>query len=62
MVSIYVGDLIYTGNDDKMIRDFKKCMKEEFDMTDLGQMKYFLDIISDTTHWWDQSVSKEIHV
>lgn len=44
MVSIYVGDLIYTGNDDKMIRDFKKCMKEVFDMTDLGQMKYFLDI------------------
>lgn len=41
-MSIYFDDLIYTGNDDKMIRDFKKSMEESFDMNDLGEIKCML--------------------
>lgn len=44
IVSVYVDDLLFTGNDDKMLEEFKSSMKREFDMTDLGRMKYFLGI------------------
>jgi hypothetical protein len=44
IVSIYVDDLIYTGNDGKLMGEFMKSMKEKFAMTDLGRMKYFLGI------------------
>jgi hypothetical protein len=44
IVSIYVDDLIYTGNDEKLMSEFKNSMKEKFAMTDLGRMKYFLGI------------------
>ncbi|KAL0844254.1 hypothetical protein Bca101_017500 [Brassica carinata] len=43
-VSVYVDDLIYTGNDTSMMDEFKKSMEEEFAMTDLGRMRYFLGI------------------
>ena len=44
IVCLYVDDLIFTGNDEIMLKQFKKSMKIEFDMTDLGRMKYFLGI------------------
>jgi hypothetical protein len=39
-----VDDLIFTGNDEGMFRTFKQSMMKEFEMTDLGKMKYFLGI------------------
>jgi hypothetical protein len=39
---LYVDDLIFTG--DFGIEDFKSVMKDEFEMTDLGHMRYFLGI------------------
>ena len=44
IVSLYVDDLIFTGNDVSMFVKFKNSMKLEFDMTDLGKMKYFLGV------------------
>jgi hypothetical protein len=44
LVSIYVDDLIYTGDDESMVKDFKESMQKEFDMSDLGKMRYFLGI------------------
>ncbi|KAG7544127.1 GAG-pre-integrase domain [Arabidopsis thaliana x Arabidopsis arenosa] len=44
IVSLYVDDLIFTGNDEEMLAKFKSSMMEEFDMTDLGRMKYFLGV------------------
>ncbi|CAL2276266.1 unnamed protein product [Prunus armeniaca] len=44
IVSIYVDDLIFTGDDESMIEDFKNSMMNEFDMSDLGRMRYFLGI------------------
>lgn len=43
-MSLYVHDLIFTGNNQVMLENFKSSMKEEFDMTDLGRMKYFLGV------------------
>jgi hypothetical protein len=39
-----VDDLIYTGNDVELCEKFKKSMKLEFDMSDLGKMKYLLGV------------------
>ena len=44
IVSLYVDDLIYTGNNHEMMSDFKESMKKKFSMTDLGKMRYFLGI------------------
>lgn len=44
IVCLYVDNLIYTSNDTSMLADFKKSMMNEFDMTDLGLMHYFLGI------------------
>ncbi|KAM2407389.1 hypothetical protein ACFX1X_026583 [Malus domestica] len=44
IVCLYVDDLIYTGNDECMFTKFKQSMMNEFEMTDLGKMRYFLGI------------------
>lgn len=44
IVSLYVDDLIFTGNDASMCEDFKVSMKQRFDMKDLGKMCYFLGV------------------
>ncbi|CAL2257690.1 unnamed protein product [Prunus armeniaca] len=44
IVSLYVDDLNYIGNDCDMFDEFKKSMINVFDVADLGLMHYFLDI------------------
>ncbi|BBG97239.1 hypothetical protein Prudu_006294, partial [Prunus dulcis] len=46
ILCLYVDDLIYTGNNVEMMKEFKKYMMEEFEMTDLGLMSYFLELKS----------------
>ncbi|CAJ2662180.1 unnamed protein product [Trifolium pratense] len=44
VVSLYVDDLIFTGNDEKLFAEFKSSMERNFAMTDLGKMRYFLGV------------------
>jgi hypothetical protein len=44
LVSLYVDDLIFTGNDKSMFDEFKKSIMLEFNMSDLGKMKHFLGV------------------
>ena len=44
IVSVYVDDLIFTSNDEKMLQDFKKGMKKTYQMSDLGLLHWFLGI------------------
>ncbi|CAM8885291.1 unnamed protein product [Rhodiola kirilowii] len=44
IVSIYVDDLIFTGNNPSLCDEFKSFMEKKFDMTDLGRMHYFLGV------------------
>ncbi|MCY6525009.1 reverse transcriptase domain-containing protein, partial [Actinobacillus pleuropneumoniae] len=39
-----VDDVIFTGNDDYLTKNFKSVMKEEFEMTDMVLLRYFLGI------------------
>ncbi|XP_059275216.1 uncharacterized mitochondrial protein AtMg00810-like [Lycium ferocissimum] len=41
---IYVDDMIVTGNDVGEMTKLKTCLSNEFDMKDLGGLKYFLSI------------------
>ena len=42
IISLYVDDLLVTGNDIALVKEFKKQMEKEFEMTDMGEMSYFL--------------------
>lgn len=42
ILSLYVDDLIITGNNQELILDFKGKMMHEFEMADLGLLSYFL--------------------
>ncbi|CAL1391443.1 unnamed protein product [Linum trigynum] len=44
IVSIYVDDLLYTSSSNGLITEFKEAMQAEFEMTDLGRMRYFLGV------------------
>eukprot|EP00253_Pinus_taeda_P010659 PITA_10659 len=44
IVVLYVDDLIFSGSDDFVIVDFEQVMKNEFEMIDLGSLRYFLGI------------------
>ncbi|KAH9291602.1 hypothetical protein KI387_043209 [Taxus chinensis] len=44
IVCLYVDDLIYTGNSPSLMEKFQAEMKQEFEMSDLGLMHYFLGV------------------
>ena len=44
IVSLYVDDLLVTGDDARLVEEFKQEMMQAFEMTDLGLMTYFLGI------------------
>jgi hypothetical protein len=44
VIVIYVDDLIITGDSDVNISDLKKLLKQKFEMKDLRELHYFLDI------------------
>ena len=41
---VYVDNIIVTGNDTKRREALKKCLVKEFEIKDLGKLKYFLGI------------------
>jgi len=43
-LSLYVDDLMFTGSSNSMIQEWKRSMEKEWEMTDLGLIKYFLGI------------------
>ena len=47
---LYVDDLIFINTSFPLMEKFKEAMKSEFEMSDLGEMKYFLGMkIQQTT-------------
>ena len=44
MVSLYVDDLIFTGNSTSMCDEFKRNLMCEFEMTGMGLLHFFLEI------------------
>ena len=44
VVIVYVDDIIFGGNDEEMCRNFAEEMKKEFEMSMLGELKFFLGL------------------
>ncbi|KAI3498732.1 hypothetical protein L1887_09191 [Cichorium endivia] len=44
IVGVYVDDLIVTGTSEQEVEFFKKQMKQDFDMSDLGELSFYLGI------------------
>lgn len=44
LVAIYVDDLFVTGDSVKEIKDFKKNMSKNFEMSDIGFLTYYLEL------------------
>lgn len=42
IVALYINDLLVTGPEGEYLTKFKAQMKKVFEMTDLGEMTYFL--------------------
>ncbi|CAL9004505.1 unnamed protein product [Prunus brigantina] len=42
IVSIYVDDIVYTGNSQDLLQEFKSDMMQKYEMTDLGLLYHFL--------------------
>ena len=65
-VALYVDDLVLASNDTELIAVTKAALSERFDMTDLGDLKYFLgmevqqDHTSGTTSICQSKFAKDI--
>lgn len=44
IIAVYVDDLLVTGSSVSMIEDFKKQMSQNFEMSNLGKLSYYLGI------------------
>lgn len=44
LLCLYMYDIVYMGLSEDILRKFKEVMTSKFEMTDLGQMKYFLGL------------------
>ena len=44
ILAVYVDDIIITGDDEVEISRLKRNLSKEFEVKDLGQLKYFLGI------------------
>jgi Reverse transcriptase (RNA-dependent DNA polymerase) len=44
IVTLYVDDLIFIDNSQRLIDEFERVMKLKFEMTDIGMMRYFLGL------------------
>ena len=44
VVKIYVGDIIFGSTNASLCKEFSKLMQDEFEMTMMGELKFFLGI------------------
>jgi hypothetical protein len=44
IVEIYVDDIIFGSDDDRLNKEFVESMQKEFEMSMLGEMKFFLGL------------------
>jgi hypothetical protein len=44
IVEVYVDDIIFGSDDEKMSKDFTRMMQQEFEMSLLGELNFFLGL------------------
>ena len=49
LVQVYVDDIIFGSTNDRLCKEFEKVMQDQFDMSLIGEMKFFLGLQVDQT-------------
>ena len=44
IVQIYVDDIIFCSTNESMCKEFSSCMSKEFEMSMMGEFKYFFGL------------------
>lgn len=44
IVALHVDDLVFTGNNEKMVEEFKVEMMKQYEISDMGLLHYFIGI------------------
>jgi len=44
IIQIYEDDIIFGATNEKMCKDFAKCMQKKFEMSMMGELNYFLGL------------------
>ena len=44
IIEVYVDDIIFGSNDDRLSKDFATKMQSEFEMSMIGKLTYFLGL------------------
>ena len=44
IIGVYVDDIVLAGKSDKTMADVKRALSDKFEMKDLGELNYFLDV------------------
>ena len=44
IVQIYVGDIIFNSTNEFLCKKFSSCMSKEFEISMMGELKYFLGL------------------
>ena len=44
IIEVYVDDIIFGSDDDRLSQQFSKDMQKEFEMSLLGELKFFLGL------------------
>ena len=44
IVQIYVDDIVFGATNMQLVNDFVECMKNEFEMSMMGELNYFLGL------------------
>ena len=44
LVQIYIDDIIFSSTNEFLCKEFSSCMSREFEMSMMGELKYFLGL------------------
>ena len=61
IVALYVDDLVFTGNNDKMIEEFKREMMKKYEMSDMGLLHHFLGMETDQLPCHQNAIARNLH-
>ena len=61
-IGVYVDDLILAARNEKQLKQVKENLSNKFDIKDLGELKYFLDIKVEQNKESDPYGSDNLHI
>ena len=60
LVQVYVDDIIFGSTNDNLCKRFAKLMHSKFEMSLMGELKYFIWIASRSKDRWDLHLSIQV--